>query len=110
MSSYLVITSDGNKFRYNLENEYHCTNAPAVTFFSGTNKWYQNGLLHRLDGPAIEYANGDKCWYVHDKRHRLDGPAVERADGMKIWYYEGELIYCDSQEEFERLLKLKALW
>lgn len=72
--------------------------------------WYQNGKIHRLDGPAIKYADGRMDWYQDDKHHRLDGPAIEYADGHKIWFVEGKLINCNSQEEFDRLLKLKAFW
>jgi len=80
------------------------------TYNSGNKSWYLYGQLHREDGPAIKYANGSKAWYFHDQRHRTDGPAIERVNGEKYWYYQGELINCSSQEEFKRLLKLKALW
>jgi hypothetical protein len=46
----------------------------------------------------------------HDKNHylhRIDGPTIE-WDGKKIWYYHGTKIECSSQEEFEKILKLKA--
>jgi len=70
-------------------------------------KYYQ---LHREDGPAIERFDGYKAWYFHDQRHRLDGPAMEFPSGEKYWYYHGKQICCDSQKEFERLIKLRALW
>lgn len=73
--------------------------------------WYnKKDQLHRLDGPAVEYTDGSKVWYVEHKLHRLDGPAAEYASGDKYWFYEDELIECNSQEEFERLIKLKAFW
>jgi len=75
-----------------------------------TKRWILNGKLHREDGPAVEYANGYKAWYFHDQYHREDGPAIEYAGGFKDWYYHGQRINCDSQEEFNRLIKLKALW
>ena len=54
----------------------------------GTIRYYDEiGLLHREDGPAIEDSNGDKFWYIN-----------------------GENINCETQEEFERLLKIKAFW
>jgi hypothetical protein len=55
--------------------------------------------------------DGAKRWY--DKSgylHREDGPAMEYLDGSKFWYYHGEFLNCSSQEEFERLLKVKAFW
>jgi hypothetical protein len=72
--------------------------------------YYLNEKLHRLDGPAYENKNGRKAWFQNDKYHRLDGPAIEWEDGDKWWYYEGEKIKCDSQEEFERIIKLKLFW
>jgi len=73
-------------------------------------RWLYNDQYHREDGPALEYNNGDKCWYLYGKLHRLDGPAIDWAYIAKEWHYHGEWIDCDSQEEFERLIKLKALW
>jgi len=71
----------------------------------------RNGEFHRDDGPAIEYSNGGaRHWYVHGKKHRLDGPAMEFPSGRGEWYYQGKRIDCSSQEEFEKLLKLKAFW
>jgi|SRR5579859_2522401 len=77
---------------------------------SGHKAWYLDGKLHREDGPAIEYASGTRFWFLYGQLHRLDGPAAEHANGTKAWYYHGEQIDCSSQEQFERLLKLKALW
>jgi len=78
--------------------------------YNGDKEWKLHGLLHRLDGPACYYDNGFKSWWVAGKRHRTDGPAIEHANGQKEWYYQDEYISCKSQEDFERILKLKALW
>jgi hypothetical protein len=72
--------------------------------------YFLNGKLHRLDGSAVEDRNGTKCWFQNGLRHRIDGPAVEFSDGDKYWYYEGKYVVCNSQEEFERLIKLKLFW
>lgn len=52
--------------------------------------------------------------YYHDyiawQYHREDGPAVEHIDGRSSWWLNGEQIDCTSQEEFEKLLKLKPFW
>ena len=56
----------------------------------GSEHWYQNGVLHRLDGPANEWSTGDKYWYQNDELHRLDGPAIEWSDGYKYWFIEGK--------------------
>jgi hypothetical protein len=72
----------------------------------GTKRWYQNGLLHRLDGPAVEYANGSKAWCQNGEPHRLDGPAVEWADGEKYWYIEGKEY---TEEQFNKIVNPRPL-
>ncbi len=87
-----------------------------ITDQYGNKFWYQDGMLHRTDGPAVEDINGNKCWYQDGKRHREDGPAVEypptenHSNGYKEWWHQGDIINCSSQEEFEKLIKLKAFW
>jgi hypothetical protein len=72
--------------------------------------WYdENDKYHREDGPAYESSDVN-VWYIHGKRHRVDGPAVEWINGDKCWCYRGDEINCNSQQEFERLIKLKAFW
>ena len=56
---------------------------------NGTQHWYQNGQLHRVDGPAVIYANSEQRWYQNDQLHRLDGPALIYATGEQHWYLEG---------------------
>jgi|SRR5579859_2303390 len=103
----LYILIERGKHSMNEDNQPICE-----TDKFGTKRWYLNNQFHRENGPAVEYADGTKikCWYLHDQRHRLDGPAVEYANDSKYWYYHGEWINCSSQEEFERLIKLKVLW
>ena len=72
--------------------------------------YYLDNELHRIDGPAIEWNSGSKLWYQNNKLHRINGPAIERVNGDKYWYYEGKEIDCESQEEFERLIKLRLFW
>ena len=78
--------ADGNKIWFNINNEFHRTDGPAVERAYGSKEWFVNGERHRTDGPAIEYVNGYKVWYVNGKHHREDGPAVENIDGTKEWY------------------------
>ena len=80
------------------------------TYTNGDKSYYLEGKLHRTDGPAIEWANGHKEWFLEGKLHRVDGPACEWANGGKYWYYHGTKLDCSSQEEFEKLLRLKAFW
>ena len=75
-------------------------------YSDGRQRWYQNGLLHRLDGPAVEYENGTKRWYQNGEFHRLDGPAVEWADGEKCWYIEGKEY---TEEEFNKITNPRPL-
>jgi hypothetical protein len=59
------------------------------------------------------YVESDGTQKWHDDKnnlHRIDGPAVILANGRKRWYYRGHWIACNSQEEFERVLNLKAFW
>jgi hypothetical protein len=71
--------------------------------------YYLNGKLHREDGPAIEF-NNTEHWYLNGKLHREDGPALEDINGNKFWYINDKAVVCNSQEEFERLMRLKAFW
>jgi len=76
----------------------------------GNKWWYLNNQRHREDGPAVEHIDGYRAWFFNNQYHREDGPAVEYPNGYKVWFVHGRRINCSSQEEFERLIKLKALW
>jgi hypothetical protein len=72
-------------------------------------------ILHNPDGPAVineEPPNRYKEWCINGKVHREDGPALVYEDNPELneWWYHGKHIPCSSQEEFERLIKLKAFW
>jgi hypothetical protein len=89
---------------------YHREDGPAREDANGYKVWYWHGQFHRQDGPAIEYINGNKVWYWHGHYHREDGPAIEYADGTKYWFYHDQKMDCQSNEEFLRMIKLKAFW
>jgi hypothetical protein len=76
----------------------------------GNKFWFKDYKFHREDGPAIEYGDGTKAWFLNDKRHREDGPAIEYFDGRKSWFLNDIKLDCSSQEDFEKLIKLKAFW
>ncbi len=77
----------------------------------GTKRWInEKGLLHREDGPALEYSFGSNYWYFNGEYHREDGPAIEYNDGGKSYWYHGQYIKCDNDEEFKKLIALKAFW
>lgn len=55
----------------------------------GTQFWYLNGDLHRVNGPAIIDANGTQYWFLNGELHRVDGPAVIYSNGTQMWYLNG---------------------
>jgi hypothetical protein len=71
--------------------------------------YYLNNMFHRKDGPAVEYNWNETHWYLNGKLHREDGPAIEYYD-HKRWYINDKAVACNSQKEFERLMRLKAFW
>jgi hypothetical protein len=77
---------------------------------NGFKQWSLNHQYHREDGHAVEWPNGDKIWYINGKPHREDGPAIDYINGDKRWYLNGIQLDCTTQEEFERLMRLKAFW
>jgi hypothetical protein len=43
--------------------------------------------------------------------HNEDGPVITYFDGSnKEWYWHNKKIDCNTQEEFEKMLKMKAFW
>ena len=90
--------------------EYLGEKAYVETDGIGNKRWYKNGTYHRDDGPAVVHATGFKSWWYEGKLHREDGPAVIWAGDSYQWWYHGKNIHCNSQVEFERLLRLKAFW
>ena len=59
----------------------------------------------------LKRGNGNKSWFIEGKRHRIDGPAIEFADyGIKEYYYLDKRIDCSSNQEYFKLLKLRAFW
>jgi len=95
---------------YNDLNQLHREDGPAIECANGDKYWYLNNQWHREDGPALEYANGDKYWYRNGQYHREDGPAYESASGDKWWYIHGKKLDCKTNEEFLKLMKMKAFW
>jgi|SRR5579859_2584443 len=96
--------------RWRLNNLLHRLDGPAIEGAIGDKFWYVHGQIHRENGPAVELVSGTNFWLFDGQYHRLDGPAMEWSDGRKSWWYQGKRISCSSQEEFEKLIKLKWLW
>jgi hypothetical protein len=93
---------------YNVNNQYHRLDGPAIEYSNGNKYWYKNGLPHREDGPALEFYYGEKWWYKNGKQHREDGPAIERFDGEKRYWYNGEYFDVETDKEFKQCLKMKV--
>lgn len=78
-----------------------------ITNSYGVKEYWLNDDYHREDGPAVEFENGDVFYYVYGQLHRLDGPAVINGN-VQEWWVKGKRILASTQEEFEKMLKLKA--
>ena len=76
----------------------------------GIQMWRKDGKYDRLNRPSFIFKCGNRYWSQCGKWHRVDGPAKEYSDGTKQWYYQGKYIACSTQEEFEKLIKLRLLW
>jgi len=74
-----------------------------------SHKQYQKDYGNYSRNGDYKLDDGSLRSFKNDIMHKIDGPAYVDRDN-KHWYYEGKLISCSSQEEFERLLKLKAFW
>jgi hypothetical protein len=116
MSSIILgdLATGQTQFWYK-DGKYHREDGPAIEDLSVPSgalpykAWYKNGKHHRVGGPAIEYSSGTKEWWLNGKPHREDGPAII-ASYRIAWYYHGKEIHCETQEEFDRLIKLAAFW
>jgi hypothetical protein len=84
---------------------------------SGAQWWRLNGTLHRIGGPAVihlDIVGRVRCeqWFRYGERHREDGPAIVYPNNEcnDRWFVDGKKIECNTQEEFERWLRVKAFW
>ena len=60
---------------------------------------------------------GEKFWECDGLTHRLNGPAIiifienyNESLELNGWWYKGDRIECKTQEEFDRLIRLRLLW
>jgi hypothetical protein len=80
----------------------------GIRVLAGSQYYYLNGKLHRVDGPAIIHPNGFQYYYLNGKRHRVNGPAVIWPDGTEEYYLNGKrhrvngpaVIWPDGTEEY----------
>ena len=83
----------------------------GLTIMGDLEYWFKDGFFHRENGPAIRnIITGDSHYCQNGLLHRLDGPAIDHGT-YRVWAYQGYIIQCNnSQEEFERLIKMRAFW
>lgn len=114
MKSERTVDEDGAVRYYNEAGQLHREDGPAVEYcrskHGGGHRYFFNGKKHRLDGPAVMHEDGTTEWWVHGVRHREDGRAIEYSQGGGRWFYRGGAVECETQEEFERLIKIRAFW
>ena len=79
-----IVDTDGTQLWY-LNDQLHRIDGPAIIRLDGTQAWYVNGRCHRTDGPAYINANGTQAWYVYGQRHRVDGPAIIGTYASRWW-------------------------
>ncbi|MBL4898440.1 MAG: hypothetical protein JKX76_02205 [Colwellia sp.] len=90
------ISEDGTE-KYYQEGKLHRNgDQPAVIMSDGSTKYYQDGKLHRpsLNGPAVIMSDGTtQKYYQNGYLHRPDneGPAVIMSDGTQKYYLYGKL-------------------
>lgn len=84
MSTFYYIIEDD--IRYDVESD----GINSIWFYT---KYRTNGQLSRLSGPAVQYGNG-----------------IDNGVSKSEWWFKGNRVECSSQEEFEKLIKMKAFW
>jgi hypothetical protein len=84
-----TISVDEDWVEWQLDDQKHRPDGPAVIRADGAQFWYLNGQLHRTDGPAVIWASGTQQWYLNGQRHRADGPAMIYANGTQGWWLNG---------------------
>lgn len=76
---------------------------PVVKYANGCLIWRDDntGLVHRTDGPAKMWPDGTEEWYINGSLHRIDGPAMINAvTGSIRWYINGRWIKSTSEYRF----------
>ena len=67
----------------------------AYTYADGTQSWWQNGELHRVDGPASISADGSQSWWI-------DGRDITAE--VEEWMTRMEIPPYDKWSDFELML------
>jgi hypothetical protein len=53
---------------------------------------------------------GEHITFIKLFEYPNGGILYQYEDGQQYWYYQGTQLNCKTQEEFDRLMKLKAFW
>jgi hypothetical protein len=93
---FTVYRKEGGTEEWYLNGKLHRVqegpNAGPAYIFSDYSEWYQFGKIHRDNGPASISLRGRKTWYKHGKIHREDGPAmIDNISNVKMvrWMING---------------------
>jgi len=81
-----------------LQSEYD--DLDKYKFYDGHIMYYKKGtsIFHNPYGPAIISKDGTEQYWVENKIHRLDGPAVIYRDGEEKYFINSEYL---TEEQFE---------
>lgn len=88
--NYIIADTLDNTEKWYQNGVLHRENgAASIDFDDGIYEWYHLGKLHRFKGPAIiNYSQGSKSWYQYGKLHRKNEPAYITSY-CKVWYWKG---------------------
>lgn len=109
---YHVVDCEGKESSYDIykklynimDNNKYC----LIINYAGIEYCFiKNGLDHRDNNlPSVKYENGSEKYYYNGDLHRIDGPAKINHDGTKCYYIHGKRISLNSDEEFARYVNL----
>lgn len=85
---------------------YFNNGATKVTSFDGTETWYDsNHKIHKADGPAIVV-----LYYDFDRDPNSETYLERKIFIKNEWFWRGKKIDASNQEQFNKLVNLKAFW
>ncbi len=83
-----------------------------VVTISGTEMYYENGVLSRHDGPAVIHVGGDEEWWANGMLHRLDPanpnillPAICHWGIMRFEYWVKGIFICKNPHDNEIIIE-----
>lgn len=70
----------------------------------------EDGIKYDVESDGVNSIWFYTIYHLNGEISRLKGPAVMRPKDDNEWWLNGKRINCSSQEEFERLIKMKVFW